>query len=312
MPARSACSALPHSMVTLSSAFFCPSFAPPWPHGPMPLTLNGSWPHGSMVPSRPMAPTLSAGMPALSALPPPPFPPFPPPPPFPLRPLRPSRSTALHMVPAPSALPAPWRSMASLWTLSSAFSAASALPLPPWPHGPMPLTLNGSWPHGSMVPSRPMAAMASRLWTLSADKGSQRMPQGRTLLTPTPTPTPTYTLPMGPFLWPHGLPPPPLAPLAPLFPPVRLFSWPHGFEGRTAPWLHGSWPQGLMAPWLHGPMAPGPWTLSAEFKGPECMPAPSACSARPHCPSHGPVVSKGSWLHGSMVPRPGRACTGAL
>ena len=179
-------------------------------------------------------------------------------------------------------------------------------------------------------------------------------PQGRTLLTPTPTPTPTYTLPMGPFLWPHGLPPPPLAPLAPLaplFPPVRLFSWPHGPEGRTAPWLRPSrphcfsWPQGLMAPWLHGPMAPGPWTLSAEFKGPECtacsaLPARTALLMAPWSPrargsmapwSHGPTLSaefkgpqykpapsagsalpalpartashglKGSWPHGCMV-----------
>ena len=63
------------------------------------------------------------------------------------------------------------------------------------------LTLNGSWPHGSMVPSRPMAPMASRLWTLSADfKGSQGMPA----LSALPAPSALSALPA---------PPPPPFPL---------------------------------------------------------------------------------------------------
>ena len=141
------------------------------------------------------------------------------------------------------------------YSLSSSSYIPQCAPIPAvlccWParlrelHSSLPF----SWPQGlpppPLAPLAPLAPLFPPVLPFSWPHG----PQGRTLLTPTPTPTPTYTLPMGPFLWPHGLPPPPLAPLAPLR--TLLTPTPTPTPHTPCPWVPSDGPMGCRPLRLH-------------------------------------------------------------
>ena len=155
MPAPSACSALP-----ARTALLMAPWSPRARGGP---TLSAEFKGPQCMPAPSAGSALPPSRPHCFSWPPP----FPPPPPFPLP--APWRSIWFPPPPpfpphgAPWLLPshpAPWLPCVASDLIIRLLRRLCPSFAPPWPHGPMPLTLNGSWPHGSMVPSHPMAPMA--------------------------------------------------------------------------------------------------------------------------------------------------------
>ena len=198
---------------------------------------------------------------------------------------------------------------------------------PPPPHTPCPshATLFAPAPPTSPMARTALAARPPRSWLLRLLRSSRPYcpSHGRMVPKGVPSsPPPRLPPPHTPCLWVPSYGPMGCRPLRllRLLRSSRPYGSSHGPMVLKGVRLHGSmappFPPALLlmasrahGPMAAGPMAPGPWTLSAEFKGPECMPAPSACSAlpartallmapwSPNPRGHGSMM-----LHGPMAP----------